>query len=43
MSGLVCANCGLEIPHEETKANHCLKVLTQRMENISKQVGMITL
>ena len=43
MSRLVCANCGLEIPHSETKANHCLKVLTERMEKIAKQVGMMVM
>jgi hypothetical protein len=41
MSRIVCANCGLEVPHDETKANHCLKALTERMERISKLVGMI--
>ena len=43
MSGLNCANCGLEIPHEETKANHCLRVCTERLEKVGKIVGMITL
>ena len=39
---MICAECCQELPHSETKANHCLKKLTERMERIAKETRMMS-